>query len=211
MSGVSLVGVTGKVSFGASLVSPYTPSDRSAKITGAEGRRILTLDDRPAAKVLNEWMGGQIETQYKEGGSIGLECSTFPLAIQKENGSYASLHAAGVNAPEGSIDCFAQAEVGQTLTVMNKDGGKDSVLAASLGLERAYDAAKQKGGMTEPAAGLFIYCGGLSFAVGDRFEESLAPLKDKAPMIGSTVFGEQGNFDGCNLHCNLAVGVALFE
>lgn len=210
--GVSLVAVLGdSISVGASLVPPYLPSEKSAKITSAEGRRIFTLDGLPAAQVLREWVGESIEEQSKNGGNIVVQTAAFPLGIQKSNSHHVGVHAAGINMPEGSVDLFTQVATGETLTVMTNKGNKDSVAAAAIGLKEAYEAAARQGSIENPVAGLLMYCGGMSIAVGDGLADSLTPLKGKPQMLGMTVFGEQGSFGGRNLHSNLAVGVALFE
>lgn len=90
-------------------------------------------------------------------------------------------------------------------------GGGDSVLAASVGLRKAYEEAIQNGRLTEPKAGVMIYCGGLSIAVGDALAASLEAMPDAVPLLGVTAFGEQGWLGGANRHSNLSVGIALFE
>lgn len=209
-AGVSLVGVGEGVGFGACLLPPYAPSRKEAKITAAEGRSIKTLDGRRAADVLREWVGESIEKQAKEGGNIIVECAGFPLGVRKENGAYVAIHAAQID-ESGAVGLFAEVSEGETLTVMDKMGGKDSATAAKIGLEKAYEEAVKNGGLNSPKAGMLIYCGGLSIAVGDQLDASLEPMKDKPPMLGMTVFGEQGALEGANMHSNLAVGVALFE
>ena len=94
---------------------------------------------------------------------------------------------------------------------MRNSGGGDSAATAAVGLDAAYEKACKVGGRTTPKAGLLIYCGGLSIAVGDGLASSLSGLADKPPLLGITAFGEQGNVNGENVHSNLAVGLALFE
>lgn len=208
--GVSLVGVGDDVGFGACMFPPYMPGGKEAKITAAEGRSIKTLDGRRAADVLREWVGESIETQARDGGNVIVECAGFPLGVRKENGAYVVIHAAQID-ELGAVGLFAEVSEGETLTVMDKMGGKDSATAAKIGLEKAYEEAATKGGLSSPKAGMLIYCGGLSIAVGDQLDSTLEPMKSKPPMLGMTVFGEQGALKDTNLHSNLAVGVALFE
>lgn len=208
--GVSVVGLGKDVGFGACLLPPYTAGSKEAKITAASGRSIQTLDGRRAADVLREWVGEGIEIQAREGGNVIVECAAFPLGVRKKNGAYVAIHAAQIE-PSGAVGLFAEVAEGETLTVMEKMGGKDSATAARIGLEHVYQKAAAEGGMSEPKAGILIYCEGLSIAVGDQLDASLEALQGKAPLLGMTAFGEQGNLDGCNLHSNLAVGIALFE
>lgn len=210
-AGVSLVGVGDPVRFGACLLPPYEPSARSAKITEADGRAIVTLDGRRAGDVLREWVGDSIEEQAAAGGNVIVECAGFPLGIDKGDGAFVGIHAASIDGGSGAVGLFAEANEGEVLTVMDKIGGKDSATAAAIGLERAYEQAVKNGGLGDPKAGVLIYCGGLSIAVGDALGASLDPLKGKPPMLGMTAFGEQGAIEGSNVHSNLAVGIALFE
>lgn len=209
--GVSLLAIGSNVKFGAALVPPYDPTSRSATITKASSRCLYELDGMPAAKVLREWVGDSINDQASKGGSVIVQCATFPMGVEKTDGKYIGIHAAEIMA-DGAVGLFAEVEQGETLTVLKGlEDATDSAAAAHLGLQRAYEKAAKAGGLTEPKAGLLIYCGGLSIAVGDRLAESLTGMKDKAPLLGMTAFGEQGCFDGKNVHSNLAVGIALFE
>lgn len=208
--GVSLLAVGTNVKFGAALVPPYEATSRAAVITRAEGRCIFELDGKPAATVLREWVGPSIDDQVKQGGNIIVPCASFPIGVEKSDGKYIGIHAAEI-LEHGAVGLFAEVANGETLTVLKGfEGAKDSASAARIGLERAYEKAIKDGGLTDPKAGILIYCGGLSIAVGDRLGESLQGMKSKAPLLGMTAFGEQGCLDGCNVHSNLAVGIALF-
>lgn len=208
-AGLSAVGMKAGVSFGSCLLPPYEKGDQFATITKCDGRVIHELDGRTASKVLREWVGDSIERQSKDGGQVIIECASFPLGVERVSGGWIAIHAAEIS-PAGGVGVFAEVKVGDKLTVMRKMGGEDSATAASIGLEQAYNQALKQGGLTSPRAGVLIYCGGLSIAVGDKLNESLMPMKGKAPLLGMTAFGEQGNVAGSNLHSNLAVGVALF-
>lgn len=208
--GVSLLGIAPGVRFGAALVPPYEPTSVSAVVTKASGRTIFELDGKPAGSVLREWVGDSVDTQAREGGGVIVECAGFPLGVERVSGGFVGIHAAEIGT-DGSVGLFAEVAEGDKLTVMSRVGGGDSADAAARGLEMAYDQAMKKGDLSQPKAGLMIYCGGLSIAVGDGLAKSLEVMKDKAPMLGITAFGEQGNLNGCNVHSNLAVGVALFE
>lgn len=209
-AGVSVVGVKASVSFGTCLLPPYEVGTTAATITKCEGRTVFELDGRRAGDVLREWVGDSIDIQAQEGGSVIAECAAFPLGIERETGAWVGIHAAQIG-EDGSVGLFAEVRKGDRLTVMKNMGGGDSIGAAKIGLGKAYDEAMRNGQLTNPKGGVVIYCGGLSMAVGDGLAGSLTPLEGKAPLLGMTAFGEQGNLAGCNVHSNLAVGVALFE
>eukprot|EP00177_Eucheuma_denticulatum_P003914 GFKZ01007077.1.p1 GENE.GFKZ01007077.1~~GFKZ01007077.1.p1 ORF type:complete len:444 (-),score=67.91 GFKZ01007077.1:1142-2473(-) len=208
-SGVALVGVGETVRYGASLCVPYDEGVVGEVVTKAQGRVVYELGGRKAAKVLGEWVGESIAGQVKTGGGVIVECARFPLGVWR-GGGWVALHAAEIG-EDGSVGFFAEVREGERVVCMERFGRGDSVAAATMGLERAYEEAMAKGGLGEPTAGLMIYCGGLSIAVGDGLDRSLESMKDKVPLLGMTVFGEQGRVGTRNSHSNLAVGVALFE
>lgn len=208
-SGVSMLGISSSVKFGAELVPPYTPGEISAEITSSSGRTINTLDGKPAAEVIRQWIGPSVEGKVEKGGSIIVESATTPLGVERVNGAHVGIHAAEITS-DGSVGLFAEVSEGERLVKMDKMGDKDSAAAASIGLEKAYNQAMQKGNIQDPKAGILIYCGGLSIAVGNDLAKSLECMKDKAPLLGMTAFGEQGRFEDKNVHSNLAVGIALF-
>ncbi|CAN8064935.1 unnamed protein product [Agarophyton chilense] len=209
-TGLSAVGIKAGVPFGSCLLPPYKKGEQYAIVTKCAGRVIHELDGKSAGEVLREWVGEVIETQSREGGSVLVECASFPLGVERVSGGWIGIHAAQITA-EGSVGLFAEVNEGDKLTVMRKMGGADSATAASIGLEHVYKEAMNQGGLTNPKAGILIYCGGLSIAVGDELNKSLEPIKGKAAMLGMTAFGEQGQVAGRNLHSNLAIGMALFQ
>lgn len=206
--GVSMLGITSSVKFAAELVPPYHRGEMSAKVTSAHGRTIVTLDDKPAAEVIRKWIGPSIEDQAEKGGGIIVESATTPLGVDRGNG-FVGIHAAEIT-PDGSVGLFAEVSEGERLVKMDNMGNGDSAFAASLGLEIAYTEAMKKGDIQKPKAGMLIYCGGLSIAVGDDLANSLVVMQDKVPVLGMTAFGEQGSFGQSNVHSNLAVGIGLF-
>lgn len=209
-TGVSLLGLTANVKFAAQLVPPYRPGSISAEVTAASGRCIKSLDGKPAAQMLNQWIGPSVNEKAMNGGSIIVESATVPLGVERGNGEYISVHAAEIT-DEKAVGFFAEVATGEKLVKMENLGEGDAATAAAIGLEMAYTQAMEKGDIQAPKAGILIYCGGLSIAVGDNLAKSLEGMKDKAPLLGMTAFGEQGSFTNKNnVHSNLAVGIALF-
>lgn len=208
-SGVALVGIGKGVGYGACLCVPYVEGALGGVVTKAKGRTVYEIEGKKASEMLGEWVGRSIEKQVKEGGGVIVECANVPLGVQR-GGAWLAVHAAQIG-EDGSVGLFAEVREGERLVVMRKMGEGDSIKAARMGLEMAYEEARKKGGLEKPTAGVMVYCGGLSIAVGEGLNESLEGLKGKVPLLGMTVFGEQGNVGEKNSHSNLAVGVALFE
>lgn len=224
-SGVVMFAVTGSsVKAGASLASPYNPTEHKFKVTKADGRTVHSLENRPAADILYDIVGDAIAEEFKNGGMILGPMSTRPMSLRRsmKDGSetYLAVHAAAINQPEKSISLFVEAQVGDELTVMDNDGGGDSARAAGIGINNAYSTAKRNGNMVAPSCSFLVYCGGLSMAVGDRLAETLTQAYAKvAPdcSTGITAFGEQGPLASAagntpmNNHCNLSVSMLLLE
>lgn len=207
--GVSILALAPDVKLGASLVPPYAATVDKAIVTEADGRLLKTLDGKPAADVLRAWVG---DGRLDKVGNVVVECASFPIGIEKVAGQYVGIHAAEITA-EGYVGLFAEVNKGETLCKLTPmDDAIDSVGAAQKGLNAAYGNALENGMMDEARtkAGLLVYCGGLSIAVGERLGESLEVMQNKTAVIGMTAFGEQGCMKGRNVHSNLAVGIALF-
>lgn len=224
-NGVAMFAVVGSsVSAGASLISPYEPTERTFRVTEADGRTVISLEDKPAADVLYDIVGDPIAEEFSNGGMILGPMSTRPLSLRRTmaNGteSYLAVHAASINLPDKSISLFAEANTGDVLTVMDNEGGGDTVRAAGLGIQNAFAKAKSNGNLRAPTCSFLVYCGGLSIAVGDRLAENLTQdYAEVAPQcaVGVTAFGEQGPLFSAptaapgNSHCNLSISMLLLE
>lgn len=209
-AGVSLVGVGDGVKVGSCLYPPYVPTDVYATVTAAEGRVVNTLDGRPAGEVLAEWAGGEVaSTVASGGGSVLVPMAGFPLGVARGDG-YATLHAEAI-LPEGGVSLFAEVKKGEQIRVMSRVDGLDASGTARLAVQAAYEGAMRDGGLEAPKAGLLVYCGGLGIAVGDSLGHSIEGVAAWPDVAGIMAFGEQGRIGGVGGHCNLAVGVALFE
>lgn len=215
-AGVAMLAIAGDdVKVGACVNAPYTPSEKTMTVTGAEGRKLLTLNDRPAADVIHQAVGYPIYFEHKNGGVILGPMSKRPYALKRNDG-YLSVHIASIDQPSGSVNLFAEAAVGDELVQMENVGGGDSASAAGIAIEESFKGAMEAGGIETPAAAFLVYCGGLGIAVGDKLEGNLtgnfASLPLPAAAVGVSAFGEQGpSKGGMSQHWNLAVGMLLLE
>lgn len=66
--GISMLGITSSVTFGAELVPPYTLGEIPAKITSFSGRTINAADDNPAAEAIRKWIGSSVEENVENVG-----------------------------------------------------------------------------------------------------------------------------------------------
>jgi len=212
-SGISLVGVGPAVGFGASMLGPYAPTEKTAVITKGDGRRAYEINNMPAADWVYEWLGAAVENEYTNGGLILPQTAQKPIGFRLESGQFQSAHLAALGGPDKFVDFFTPIQEGLEMTVMDSGDGPETGYAQTL--NDAFAVAMQSGGLSKPAAGLLIYCGGMAIAVGDNLNSGLTNLGSLGdmPMLGLTCFGEQAFHpeDSMNLQRNLSMGFLLFE
>lgn len=200
------------VPFGSCFESGYVSTELHGTVTAAEGRRLLRIDDRPAAEVFSEWTSGTILPPGAGSRSILSEATLSPLGRkQMEIGGipvHCLLHPAIAHS-DGSLDLFAEPEVGEKLWLMQ---GSYENLVQRAGRIAASSRAQID---TAPVAGaLVVYCGGCMLAVRERMDEvaeSIAQSLGGAPFLGVFSFGEQGEMPaGEAVHGNLMISCAAF-
>jgi len=197
----------------------YAPAGPSAEVTRVEGRRILTLDHRPAADVYAEWIAACGADPLPEVGaqavSILAESTFQPLGrvAGALNGveQFALVHPAERHA-DGSLVVFADVSQGERVWLMK---GSPESLVARAGRVAA-QAAHHRLNRDAPVAGaLVIFCGGCMLAITDQMDRVAAEV-DRAlegrPFLGIFTFGEQGVLaSGGVEHANLMISCAAFE
>lgn len=193
--------------------SGYESTPFSAKVTKVEGRKLICLDNQPAALVYNKWRA-QFGAQELVSGSV-LASSTFtPLGrVTTQNGVNMALlsHPAFVD-NDGCIELFSEVETGDIITFMHGD--------ASLMIERAGTvssiAKNQLNALHDspPQAAIIIFCAGCMLAINKEIQfvhQHILTALGETPFIGAYTFGEQGQFaDGINRHGNLMISAIIF-
>jgi hypothetical protein len=187
---------------GWSFFNGYQPTGKKAVITAATGRRLLTLDGRPALEVYQEWTG--LPKEEISGGNILIASTRLPLVLLLE-GQEIACHPVSGN-DDGSIDTAVTQPVGATIELReNTLDGMVADVATAVGA-----AAKQAG---EPAVVFLSHCAGRALALGERIGEVPGQVKKAVgdvPLVGFLAFGEQG----CVLldepmHANLSLSVLV--
>merc|ERR1712151_156941 len=111
-----------------SMIGPYTPTDKRAKVTKASGRRVSKIDGKPASDWVYDWLGKDVKEAYENGGLILPQTAQKPIGIKKPSGEWVSLHLAGLGGKgEKHVDFFGPVPQGSELVVM--DSGLAPVLA----------------------------------------------------------------------------------
>lgn len=210
---VSLAALCGEVSAGGAMLAPYRATGRTATVTGAADRRLDSLDGKPAAAVLNTWVGSALDGAVKNGGNILAQTALHPVGVKHDAGGEVhllTLHPANVNKDTGAVDLFARVTNGQTLCEMESTAD-DLVNAWALVLDRALGAGKLQ--KDQVKAAVLIHCAGCAGALGARVDEAMKGVGKalgNVPLMGLCTFGEQGHVPGLgNLHQDLSLGLLL--
>ncbi|MEO0830186.1 MAG: FIST N-terminal domain-containing protein [Pseudomonadota bacterium] len=202
----------------------YEPMGKSGQVTatsrgpetptqGAAGRVLHMIDGRPAAQVYNDWIGGGLEAEIKDGGSVLAKTTKYPLGL--ETGvidgvkQYLLIHPEEILA-DGSLTTFADIPSGSEVVCMVGDTARLVARAGSV----AEEAATQRHPAGKPAGAMVVYCAGCRMAIGEQDRDLPAQISDGlggAPFLGCFTFGEQGPMDGRNMHGNLMISAVVFH
>jgi len=198
--------------FGCAFESGYAPTAQRGTVTAAEGRRLLRIDDRPAAEVYAEWTAGRIPAPASGSRSILSEATLSPLGRKQTEIAGIPLHLLAHPAiahADGSLELFADVRPGEDLCLME---GSETSLVQRAG-RIAWTSRDQLGGVAVAGA-LMVYCGGCMLAIRERMDEVAAGVAESlggAPFLGVFSFGEQGEMlDGDSEHGNLMISCTCF-
>lgn len=197
---------------GCAFESGYAPTEARGVVTGAEGRRLRSIDGRPAAEVYAEWTCGNIAPPVSGAQSIPSEATLNPLGRRHADISnvpfHLLAHPAVIHA-DGGIDLFADMSVGQEICLM--EGSETSLVNQA---ERVAFNSREKLGSAPAAGALMVYCGGCMLAIPDRMNEVATGVSESLggmPFLCVFSFGEQGEIlDGVSVHGNLMISCTTF-
>lgn len=191
----------------------YEETPFSATITAANTRQLISLDNKPAATVYNDWRE-RLGQPALTAGPVLAQSTFSPLGrlVRLHDVNMALLaHPAHIRA-DGSIDLFSEVNIGDNITFMRGD--------SELLVERAgtvSNIAKEQLNHlhdSKPQAAIVIFCAGCMLAIPDdisRVHRSIKLALPNVPFIGGYTFGEQGRFaDGINRHGNLMISTIVF-
>ena len=208
-----------KVGYEFSTGIGYLRTDKQGIVTKATGRTIYEIDNRPAADVYNEWLGGQLTDLLKskdKQASILQEGIIDPLAVvingAKGVSYYLTVHPIFINLPEKSLTSLAIIETGKSISIM-----RGSAEAHELRPPLVIRMARAEGEIKEDevAAGIAMFCACTHLVLGDDGVQKVIPTMSQAfggaPFVGAFTFGEEGPVPGVgNRHQNLVQNILIF-
>lgn len=196
--------------------SGFMPTGQAGVITEAEGRRLISIDGKPARDVFEDWIGHKcvIET-----GQVNYE----------QMGLVSFAHRVG----ETRMSNGAVIEDYYLFAPVTSDGEDLTMVANPIKGEKAYLMRGEKGSMHnrlakvtqqtlqtsseigEVAGGLVVLCAGYAMAMQKDALESIGSLVetfDGVPMLGTMGYGEQGTFpNGKCIHGNWMVSSTILN
>lgn len=191
--------------------SGYAPTGASGVVTAVSGRRLQKIDGRLAAEVYSEWTSGILQPAPCAPRPILAESTLWPLGRVTRHVAGVPFHLLAhpaMSYPDGSLDLFADVEVGDRLWQMH---GSASSLVARAGRVAEQARTDARGRV---AGALMIYCGGCMLAVRERIDEvhaGVAAALGDVPWIGVYTFGEQGTpASNESHHGNLMISCTVF-
>jgi hypothetical protein len=178
------------------------------------GRHILTIDDRPAATVYNDWTDGALPpVAMADGGLVAAESAWWPLGMATGSANdltlYRPVHVNAVS-PQHGLRTYAEVEEGSRVHAMR--GTRPNLIQragriAGAALSELEDEGRR------PAGALMVYCVGCRMAVGDDVDRVAACARDgfgPAGFLGCFTAGEVGPAMGVNVHANLMISAIVF-
>jgi hypothetical protein len=193
----------------------FLPTSHSGRVTRSEGRSVLEIDGRPAPLVYNEWTGGIIDDEVKNGGIVLLKTNLQPLGrvVDESMGVPMRVLCHPHEVIGSALAFFTEIPAGEEITLML---GSQTHLMSRMGKVIQRAVSGKRSGLSLKG-GLFVYCGGSLGAILDRAPEISREFKTGAgdiPFVGVATFGEQGCFVGkrkANRHGNLMCSAVLFD
>ena len=166
----------------------YHETVNSGVITKIEGKRTLKeIDGIPAMKKYAEWTG--FKTRELMGDKILTASILKPMGVKTPTGNVTLIRHPMAGNADYSINLGNDLSV-NTAVIQMQASLDELIEAPKLTLRKLKSKLP-----TEPAAYLFIHCGGRKIAIGDRINEVAKLVKEEAgdvPYIMPFTFGEYG-------------------
>jgi hypothetical protein len=193
--------------------SGYAPTPLMGTVTRSNGRKIVSIDGKPAGDVYQAWRGDDLLERQAREGSILAATALAPIGVPSRSVAgvtqYQLVHPAMISS-DGGLQTFAAVPEGATIKLMS---GNPERLALRAG--RVLDDAVAM--LPDPdgfAGALLVFCAGCAMSLGEGMQQLGAAVGAAArgrPVIGVLTFGEQGVLGDKCVHGNLMVSAVAFS
>ncbi|MDP4088696.1 MAG: diguanylate cyclase [Bacillota bacterium] len=171
----------------------WQPIGREMTVTKADKSRVYTIDNIPADRAYETYLGVKDITNYES-------ARAYPLVMDRHGVTTARI--AGYNYEDGSLDFFGDIKEGEK--VRFSYGHVENI---SENIERLCKEV-----MMHPSEGIFIYsCSCRRSFLGDSIEIETAPLQKIAPSAGFYTFGEFFHVAGTNQLLNSTLTILVLS
>lgn len=194
--------------------SGYANTALSGLVTSVENRKLITIDNKPAANVYNDWLGTLGEATLTPGNILmpSTQCPLGRLVVCQDHIPMNLLaHPAHLH-EDGSLTLFSQVSAGDKIWLMH--GNKTDLISRAGEVVRIAKQNLKFQYNLSPAGAIIVYCAGCMLAVQARLAEVQQAIQNELgdiPFLVTFTFGEQGCFaDGSNRHGNLMISAVLF-
>lgn len=196
--------------------SGFMPAGQSGIVTEAEGRRLISIDGRPAREVFEDWCGQALVTEtgqlnYEE---LGLKSLAHRVGEKRmSNGAVIEDYylMSPVSSDGHDLTLVASPLEGEAVYLMH--GDRDSVHNRLRTVTQK--TFKKSSDFGDRAGGLMVMCAGYAFALQEDVLisiKSLIETFDGVPTLGTIAFGEQGTFpNGKCIHGNWMVSSTILS
>lgn len=195
--------------------SGYEPTPQKGRATKAQGRTLLEIDGRPAARVYNEWLGDTLEMVLEQGSKTLAFTSLNPLGRQVSDVGgipYYQLSLPVSVSADSSLTLLSEVNIGDELTLM--EGSVNSIVSRA-GRVATSMLETQSISPSEIAGALVIFCCGSMLTVQHQMPavaNGISRALEQSPFLCAFTLGEQGCFlGGENRHGNMMISVLLFK
>jgi hypothetical protein len=191
----------------------FTSTGDSGVVTACQGRQLVSIDDLPASKVYDGWIGHRLGSVLETGGNILKDTAMYPLAVNAGQvdgvSRYLLIHPESIQA-NGALSVFADIIEGTRIYSMRGDRRR---LIDRAGRVASEAISMLPAGPEALAGGLVIYCAGCMLAVDEQMPEVAAGIAQgfgPKPFLGCFTFGEQGPLVNASAHGNLMISAIAF-
>lgn len=210
---ITIVVMTPSSPLGMTFSSGYQTTETALTVTEAAYRKLITIDNQPAAQRYNTVTKDIIKNALN-GGQILAQSSLHPLGLEIASpvgiAEFLLIHPASVT-QDSSLQLFANVTTGTTLHLM-EGSIKGLVNRAEKVIQNAVDLLPPS---QTPTGVLLVYCAGCMMTIREQLPVMCSQVQARfpgLPVVGMYSFGEQGRFlDNQNRHGNLMISAIAFS